>query len=100
MLVVGNALICWMRWIRIVRLHANIVSHDLHVLCGNCEPGEGVVPHNNPAEMVVWGPALAGSRLAAAVLLSVSTLRPRSPALLSQFFPHPTRPRPLLATGE
>lgn len=53
MLVVGNALICWMRWIRIVRLHANIVSHDLHVLCGNCEPGEGVVPHNNPAEMVV-----------------------------------------------
>ena len=52
MLVVEDVLICWMYRMRIVRLHANIVSHDLHVLSGNCERGEGVVPHSKPA--VIW----------------------------------------------
>jgi len=43
MLVVENGLICWIYRMRIVRLYANIVSRDLHVLNGDCERGEVVV---------------------------------------------------------
>lgn len=43
MLVVEDVLICWMRRVRIVRLHANIVSRDVHVLSGRCEGSEGLV---------------------------------------------------------
>lgn len=43
LLVVEDELICWMHRMRIVRLHANTISRELHVLNGGCERGEVVV---------------------------------------------------------
>lgn len=52
MLVEEDVLICWMRRMRVVHLHASFVSSDLYVLSGDCERGEGLVPHSKPAEML------------------------------------------------
>lgn len=43
MLVVEDVLICWMHRMRIVHLHAKVVSRDLYVSSGDCERGEVVV---------------------------------------------------------
>ena len=87
MLVVEDVLICWMYRMRIVRLHANIVFCDLHVLSGNCERGEGLVPHSEPAEMlcVCEAPRWLGwlARACQLLLLTVSCPPASSTLLLS-----------------